>query len=93
MMGQKMATQYQLGLLRLIQEYHLIRWKGEEFGKIAVKQGFATPGDIQKALEIQKKNFKASRLKKLIGDTLVENQVITARQETARKKNLKKIKP
>lgn len=80
-LGQKMATQYQLGLLRLIQEYHIIRRRGEEFGKIAIEKGFATPVDISRALEIQKKEFKKSRLRKLIGDILVETRVITTKQK------------
>lgn len=81
LLAQKLATRYQLGLLQLIREYHIIRRKGEEFGKIAVKKGFAAPEDIRKALDIQKKEFRKSRLKKLIGDILVENQVITAKQK------------
>lgn len=55
LLGQKMATSYQIGLLKLIQEYHIIRRKGEAFGKIAVQKGFAAPDDIRHALEIQKR--------------------------------------
>ena len=81
LLGQKLATRYQLGLLQLIREYHIIRRRGEEFGRIAVKKGFAAPEDIRRAMEIQKKEFKESRLKKLIGDILVETRVITAKQK------------
>lgn len=81
LLGQNLVTQYQLGLLQLIQEYHIVRRRGEEFGKIAVEKGFATPLDIQKALDIQKGEFKKARLKKLIGDILVETRVITAKQK------------
>lgn len=81
LLGQNLVTQYQLGLLQLIQEYHIVRRRGEEFGKIAVEKGFATPLDIQKSLDIQKREFKKARLKKLIGDILVETQVITAKQK------------
>jgi|GEM_PF-975440 len=81
LLGQKMATPYQIDLLKLIREYHIIRRKGEEFGKIAVKKGFATPNDIRHALEIQKKEFKESRLKKLMGDILVADGVITVKQK------------
>ncbi len=81
LLDNKMATSYQIGLLKLIQEYHIIRRRGEEFGKIAIKKGFATPMDIRRALDIQKKEFKASRLKKLIGDILVADGVITAAQK------------
>jgi len=81
LLGQKMATSYQIGMIKLIQEYHIIRRKGEEFGKIAIKNGFATPADIRKALEIQKREFKESRLKKLMGDILVADGVITTKQK------------
>ena len=64
LLGQKMATRYQVELLKLILEYHIIRRKGEAFGKIAVEKGFATPADIRKALDIQKREFRKSRLKK-----------------------------
>ncbi len=81
LLGQKLTTQYQLGLLQLIREYHIIRRRGEEFGKIAIKKGFATSEDIRRAMDVQKKEFKESRLKKLIGDILVETHVITAKQK------------
>ncbi|MCP4721370.1 MAG: DUF342 domain-containing protein, partial [Desulfobacteraceae bacterium] len=81
LLGQKFATRYQIGLLKLIQEYHIIKKRGEEFGKIAIEKGFATQLDVQKALELQKKEFKRARLKKLIGDILVESRVITTKQK------------
>jgi len=76
-----MATRYQLGLLKLIQEYQIVRKSGEEFGKIAVEKGLATKVDINQALELQKKVFKKSRHKKLIGDILVETRIITTKQK------------
>lgn len=81
LLSQKLATRYQLALLQRIQEYYLIRRQGEIFGKIAVEKGFATRQDIQKALDIQKREFKKARLKKLVGDILVERRVITAEQK------------
>lgn len=57
LLDQGMATQYQLELLKLIQEYHIVRRSGEEFGKIAIEKGFATIPDISQALEIQKKRI------------------------------------
>ncbi len=81
LLGQKFATRYQLGLLKLIQEYHIIKKRGEEFGKIAIERGFTSQVDVQKAIEFQKKEFKRARLKKLIGDILVESRVITAEQK------------
>ena len=76
-----MATAYQLGLLKLIQEYQIVRKSGEEFGKIAVEKGLATQVDIKQALAFQKSEFRKSRHKKLIGDILVENRILTAKQK------------
>nr|NJM02251.1 hypothetical protein [Desulfobacula sp.] len=76
------ATQYQVGLLKLIEDYLIIKRQGEIFGRIAVEKGFATEKDIEKALECQKKEFRRARLRKLIGDILVESRVITVKQKT-----------
>ena len=81
MLNHKFATEYQVGLLRLIQDYLVIRKQGKEFGEIAIDKGFATPQDVQKALEQQKKTFQQAKLKKLIGDILVESCVITVKQK------------
>ncbi len=81
LLSQRLATGYQVGLLKLIQEYHAVKKSGKEFGKIAVEKGFATEEDVQRALEFQKKEFKRARLKKLIGDILVESRVITEKQK------------
>ena len=78
---QKFATQYQIELLKLIQGYLVIKKQGEEFGKIAIAKGIATQEDIERALEHQKKQFKQIRIKKLIGDILVESSVITVKQK------------
>lgn len=80
LLSQKFATQYQVGLLKLIQEYHFIKRQGEEFGRIVVEKGFATQEDVDKALEHQRKEFRRARIKKLIGDILVESRVITLKQ-------------
>lgn len=77
------ATQYQVGLLELIEDYLIIRKQGEAFGRIAIEKGFATEKDIEKALEYQKKEFRRAKLKKLIGDILVESGVITIKQKNA----------
>ena len=76
----KIATEYQVGLLKLIQDYYIIRKKGEQFGKIAVQKGYVLQSDIEKALEFQKKEFKRAKLKKRIGDIFVENGTITPDQ-------------
>ena len=76
-----MATAYQLELLKLIREYQIVRKSGEEFGKIAVEKGLATTIDINQALALQKNEFRKSRHKKLIGDILVENRILTVKQK------------
>ena len=81
LLGQKFATRYQIGLLKLIQEYHIIKKRGEEFGRIAIEKGFASKIDVQKAISFQKEEFKRARVRKLIGDILVESRVITAKQK------------
>lgn len=81
LLTQKFATQYQIGLLKLIQGYLIIKKQGEEFGKIAIEKGLATQIDINKALEYQKEEFKRTKIRKLIGDILVEDRVITIKQK------------
>jgi hypothetical protein len=68
-------------LLKLIQEYLIVRKSGEEFGKIAIEKGLATTEDINQALELQRKVFKKSRHKKLIGDILVETRILTIKHK------------
>lgn len=82
-LGLNFATQYQVGLLKLIEDYLIIKKQGEAFGRIAVEKGFATEKDIEKALEYQKKEFQRAKLRKLIGDILVESRVITVKQKNA----------
>jgi hypothetical protein len=82
-LGLNFATQYQVGLLKLIEDYLIIKKQGEAFGRIAVEKGFATEKDIEKALEYQKKEFQRAKLKKLIGDILVESGAITVKQKNA----------
>ena len=81
LLGQKLATEYQVGLLKLIREYLIVKKSGEVFGKIAIENGYATREDVDAALEIQQKEFKRAKLKKLIGDILVEDGVITEKQK------------
>ena len=81
LLGQNLATRYQIGLLKLIQEYYVIKKRGEEFGRIAIEKGFATEIDVRKAVSFQKQEFKRARVRKLIGDILVESRVITAKQK------------
>jgi len=81
LLDEGMVTPYQLELLKLIQEYYIVRKSGKEFGKIAIEKGLATMADINQALELQKKEFKKSRHNKRIGDILVETRIITSKQK------------
>lgn len=81
MLTLKLATSYQVGLLKLIQEYLIIKKSGEVFGKIAIEKGYAKKEDVDQALEQQKREFKQEKIKKLIGDILVESGVITIKQK------------
>ena len=80
-MKQGLATRYQVRLLKLIRDYQLIRTKGEIFGRIALEKGYVTDADLKKAMAIQKKAFRNSRLKKLLGDILVDKKIITEDQK------------
>ena len=79
LLSEKIVTRYQIELLKLIQNYHIIRQSGETFGKRAIEKGFAKAEDIAHALKIQKRVFKKSRDRKLIGDIL-DKQAFIARR-------------
>ncbi len=83
LINQGLATGYQIGLLTLIREFYIIRKKGETFGKIVIEKGFATQEEVDKALEFQRKEFQRAKVKKLIGDILVETEVITEKQKNS----------
>ncbi|MCP4023189.1 MAG: DUF342 domain-containing protein, partial [Desulfobacteraceae bacterium] len=81
LLSQKFASQYQIELLKLIQEYMIIKKQGEVFGDIVVSKGLASKQDVEKAIELQKKDFNSAKTKKLIGDILVESSVLTLKQK------------
>ena len=77
----KAATKYQVDLLLLIQDFLIVKKKSEQFGKIAIEKGFAAPEDVAKALAKQQQEFKKAKLKRMLGDILVESGVITQQQQ------------
>lgn len=79
----KMATQYQVNLLKVIRNFLIIRKRSEQFGEIAVKRGYATPEQIKYALAKQHQAFREARTRKMVGDMLVESGVITKEQQQA----------
>ncbi len=80
LLAQKWATQYQIELLVLLRNYHIVRKTGEEFGQIVLEKGFASKQDIKKARKFQKEEFKRLRKRKFIGEILLEKQIITEEQ-------------
>lgn len=80
LLSRKFVTGYQVGLLKLIREYLIVKKQGEVFGKIAIEKGFVSREDVALALELQKKEFKQAKIKKLIGDILVELDYLTKEQ-------------
>lgn len=80
LVNQGSATAAQINLLNLIREFLVLRKQGEKFGQIAVEKGFATPEEVNWALEVQKQAFKQKKVKRLVGDLLVEAGAITPEQ-------------
>ncbi|MCP4119763.1 MAG: DUF342 domain-containing protein [Desulfobacteraceae bacterium] len=81
MKQEKMATEYQISLLALIQEFLVIKKQGEKFGQLAVERGFATREHVDAALKEQLQEFRKAKVKRLIGDILVASGVITPEQK------------
>lgn len=46
-----------------------------------MEKGLAIKAEVDKALDYQKKEFKRAKIKKLVGDILVEAKVITIKQK------------
>jgi len=52
----------------------------EPFGKIAIKLGFSSAEDVEKALEIQRRLTESGREHKLIGMIMLEAGMISSAQ-------------
>ena len=78
-----MISQSQLDFLISIQKMLEARRLDGKFGTIAVKNGFTTPDEIDRALQEQNKVFKKTKAIKLIGDILIESKVLTENQRDA----------
>ncbi len=81
LLDENLATPSQISLLELIREFLIIKKSGEQFGQIAIEKGYATHEQIKKALAKQQKEFKKSKIKRMIGDILVESRAITPVQK------------
>lgn len=93
------ANMEQVNLLKDILKFLKLKEKSEKFGVLAVKMGYTTQKEVNDALKKQHLEFRQSKIKKIIGDILVESQAITPGQRDAiaeeqqrlYKLNLKKI--
>lgn len=77
----KMASRYQINLLLVIRDFLITRRRSEQFGHIAIEKGFATQDEVKHALAQQQKLFRAKRARKMVGEILVESEVITKEQQ------------
>jgi uncharacterized protein (DUF342 family) len=75
-----MMSKNQLDFLLSIQKVIETRRMDRKFGMIAVKNEFATQEDIEHALIEQQKNYEKTKTVKMIGDILVESDVMTRDQ-------------
>jgi uncharacterized protein (DUF342 family) len=75
-----MISRNQLNFLLSIQKVIETRKMDRKFGMIAVKNGFAAPEDIENALMLQKESYEKTKVVRMIGDILVESDVMTRDQ-------------
>jgi uncharacterized protein (DUF342 family) len=80
LVAQGMMSQNQLDFLLSVQKVIETRKMDRKFGMIAVKNDFVTQEDIEHALMEQKKNYEKTKTVKMIGDILVESNVMTRDQ-------------
>ena len=80
LVAQGMISQNQLDFLISIQKVIETRKMDRKFGMIAVKNGFATQEDIDHALMVQQKNYEKTKTVRMLGDILVESNVMTRDQ-------------
>ncbi len=80
LLSRKWVTQYQMELLVLLRNYHIVRRTGDQFGQMVLEKGFASQEAIDMARDFQKEQFRKLRTKKLIGEILLEQGIITREQ-------------
>ena len=79
----EMISQNQLDFLISVQNFSDIRKLDRRFGAITVQNGFATPEEINLALDEQSTLFKRTESVKLIGDILLDLEILTKEQRDA----------
>jgi hypothetical protein len=78
-----MISQNQLDFLVSVQNFSDIRELDRRFGAITVQNGFATQEEINLALDEQSTLFKRTESVKLIGDILLDLEILTKEQRDA----------
>jgi len=94
LVAHRMISQAQLNFLSSAQKMVEVRRLDVKFGAIAVRKGFTTRDEIDRALEEQHRVFKETKTIQLIGDILLESKVLTVNQRDSvlkRQKHLEKI--
>ena len=86
-----MISRVQLDFLISVQKMLEVRRLDGKFGTIAVRNEFTTHDEIDRALQEQKKLFKEKKIIRLIGDILVESQVLSENQRDAILKTQKRF--
>jgi len=81
MLFKKILTQYQVNLIQVVRDFLVIKKKSDHFGYVAVQKGYATPQEVKYALKKQLLLFREKKIKKMIGDILVEAGVLTKEQQ------------
>jgi len=81
MLFKKILTQYQVNLIQVVRDFLVIKKKSDHFGYVAVQKGYATPQEVKHALKKQLLLFREKKIKKMIGDILVEAGVLTKEQQ------------
>ena len=79
----EMLSQSQLDFLLSAQKIIETREWDRRFGLIALKNDFVTPEDLDRALKAQKKFFAKTESVKLIGDLMIELEIIEPRHREA----------
>ncbi|MBF0468464.1 MAG: DUF342 domain-containing protein [Desulfamplus sp.] len=77
----KAITRQQVDLVKALRDFLTVRKKSELFGYIAVEKGYATQKEIKSALARQQQLFREKRVRKMVGDILVESGILTRTQQ------------
>jgi uncharacterized protein len=83
LVNKNMITPAQLDVLLHVQKAYETRQRDIRFGRLAIKNKFATREQIDSALQEQNRLFKKNRRIQLIGDILVASNILSGHQRDA----------